>query len=338
MKRYVMTRLIFHRALYSVCFVLFFLFLFLPSGWTQSGYLFIYHINVGQGDSTLIISPAQKTVLIDAGNNGKGVKSVIPLLKLLKIKAIDYVVATHYDADHIGGLDEVIKYLDNINVAVLDRGNPEKEKTTKTFDGYVLAAGDKRKQIKVGEKLDLGPDIDFTCVAVNGQVEPGNIGDPSSIEENAGSVAFLLQYGKFDYFIGGDLTGGGRSGMKWTPDIESKVALVVGDVDVLRVSHHGSQTSSNESFLTALSPEVALISVGNGGSNRSRYHHPTRDILDRILELQGLNAVFQTNRGETNGGLSDDYMKVIRVENRNIVVATDGEIYLINGELFQTDN
>lgn len=304
---------------------------------SQSHYLFIYHIEVGQGDSTLIVSPEGKTLLVDGGNNGMGNRKVIPLLKVLGITSLDYMVATHYDADHIGGFDEVLKYVGNVEGAAYDRGDPEKESPTKTYRDYVRYAGEKRTTIHPGDKIDLGANIEVECVAVNGEVSSDAAISPADVEENAGSVALRLRYGKFDYFIGGDLTGGGRSGSKWTEDVESEIAPQVGDVDVIRVNHHGSLTSSNATFLAVLSPEVAIVSVGNGGSNRSRYHHPSREVLDRFLGLQGLLAIFQTNRGETLGGLTADDLEVIRVERRNVVLFTDGETYMVNGEIFPVD-
>lgn len=250
--------------------LLVFCLLFFPlSAWSERGHLFIYHIDVGQGDSTLIVSPEGKTLLIDGGNNGVGARKVVPLLKKLRITSLDYMVATHYDADHIGGLDEVVQAF---SVAkAYDRGKPGREDTTKTYQDYVASLGDKRSTISPGEgKIDLGASVTVLCMAVNGEVHGGRKVELSPNDENDASVALKIRYGGFDYFIGGDLTGGGRSGTRRTKDVESLVAPVVGDVDVLKVSHHGSLTSSNETVLTALRPEVAVISVGDGGSNRSR--------------------------------------------------------------------
>lgn len=227
-----------------------------PAGWPQNAILFIHHIDVGQGDATLIISPTRRTLLIDGGNNGEGRANVLPLLDRLGITKLDFVVATHYDADHIGGLDEVIERLTGGVGTVYDRGDVGRVPDTDTFKDYLRAAGGKRRTIEPGTTINLGRDISIICVAVNGQVKGGRHLPLGRDAENDASVAIRLRFGSFDYFAGGDLTGGGRSGTKRTTDVESVVAPVVGDVDVLKVSHHGSTTSSNETFLRTLKPEV----------------------------------------------------------------------------------
>ena len=86
--------------------------------------LSIHIIDVGQADACLIISPAGGTMLIDAGDNGDGSSIVVPYLQNYGFQALDYIVATHYHADHIGGIDEVVSYLgiDSVRVSVYDRG------------------------------------------------------------------------------------------------------------------------------------------------------------------------------------------------------------------------
>jgi competence protein ComEC len=306
---------------------------FCPLLWGQT--LTIYHVDVDQGDSTLIVSPSGKTLLIDGGDTGKGMTRVVPLLQSLKIRSLDYTVATHYDADHIGGLDEVIQALGRrISVQAFDRGEaPEK---TKAYKDYVAAVGEHRKEIKPGDTIGLGPDIDVICVAVNQQVVNGSKIDPPLPDENGNSVALLIRFKDFDYFIGGDLTGGGKSGSKRTPDVESLVGEAIGDVDVLRVSHHGSQTSSNQNFLAVLHPEVAVISVGNGGKNL-RYHHPHRIVLTRLRSLPSMRAIFTTHRGQTTGGLKQAERKLMKIAEGDVILTTDGESYTINGLVFETD-
>jgi hypothetical protein len=174
-------------------------------------------------------------------------------------------------------------------------------------------------------------------VAVNGRVEGGRRVVLARHAENDASVALTVRFGGFDYFAGGDLTGGGPSGTKRTADVESVVASVVGDVDVLKVSHHGSTTSSNPTFLRALKPEVAVISVGTGGANKFRYRHPSRDVLDRLLLLAGLQAVYMTSRGETVGGLTQKDLNLIRVAGEDVTISTDGVTYAVNGQTFVVD-
>lgn len=296
--------------------------------------LHIYHIDVGQGDATLIVSPEGRALLIDAGNTGKGNDTVLPLLNDLAIEKLDYAVATHYDADHIGGLDEVLGVVPA--EVVLDHGKPVKESETKAYRDYVAAAGDARREIVLGEKLSFGPSVLVQCVAVRGEVYRRTVEDERELDENGCSVGLLVRHGGFDYFIGGDLTGGGKSGNRKTVDVESAVGSLVGDLDVLKLNHHGSATSSNQSFLGRTRPEVAVVSVGNGGVNLG-YHHPSRAVLDRLHELRSLAAVFQTNRGETVGGLTRTDRRLIKIADDNIVISTNGKRYIVNGVTFRVD-
>ncbi len=85
--------------------------------------LFIHCLDVGQGDATLIVSPTGQTMLVDAGNNGMGEDKVLPLLDNLNITSLDYIIATHYHADHVGGIDEVVDSLSIDSIGVIyDRG------------------------------------------------------------------------------------------------------------------------------------------------------------------------------------------------------------------------
>ena len=90
----------------------------------QQGHLVILHMNVGQGDATLVIAPSGETILIDAGDKIRGRKVVTERLRTMGYDRLDYVVATHYDADHIGGLDEAGAMMIAPPRRVLDRGTP----------------------------------------------------------------------------------------------------------------------------------------------------------------------------------------------------------------------
>ncbi len=201
----------------------------------------IHHLDVGQGDATLVIGPNKTVMLIDGGNTGKGSGVILPYLDDLGVDSIDYIVATHMHTDHIGGLDEVMA--GGLQIGdVLDNGSSA---PYYSYADYVMAAAayaSSRKTIAVGEVIDLGKGATATCVYRN---EQGGGGGFSVDEENDKSVCLLIEYKKLPYFIGGDI-GGGNIGYS---DVESFVAPDVGDVDVLRVNHHGSSSSSNETFL-----------------------------------------------------------------------------------------
>jgi len=104
-------------------------------------------------------------------------------------------------------------------------------------------------------------------------------------------------------------------------------------VTVLRVNHHGSQTSSNKKFLDALAPKVAIISVGTGGMNKEIYHFPSSEVLQRLQDLKGMEKIYMTTKGETTAGPSS---KQIEVVNGDIVVTTDDLTnFKVNGTEFK---
>ena len=185
-------------------------------------YLAIYHIDVGQGDATLVRGPGTngKTLLIDAGNRGKGRKKVGALLQRLGIERIDYVIASHYDADHIGGFDEISALTQNVSATAYDHGEEGAlpKKTTVQYKEYVTMFEANRKTVKLGPTpFTLGTGVKTTFVAANGCVlTKRNKQEGARLDYNGASVSLVLSYGTFDYFIGGDLTGGGRSGSRRT--------------------------------------------------------------------------------------------------------------------------
>lgn len=266
----------------------------------------IVHIDVGQGDSTLIIGPS-RTLLYDAGVTGSG-NEIRAVLNSLGITSIDYFVAGHYHADHIGAIDEVINGGIPINLASYDRGGSY---SSQTYTDYVNAVGTKRSTITLNQQIDLGGGCILTCLAVNGQTNHGNV---TMTGENDRSIALVLRFGTFDYFIASDLTGGGAS----TADVETKIAVDVGDVDVLHVGHHGSNTSTNQTLVDTLKPEQAVISCGDGNS----YGHPVQSTLDRLAAATQMNTIWQTESG--NGGTSSK-VKV----GGNITFLTDGSTYSV---------
>lgn len=312
--------------------------------------LIIHHIDVDMGDATLIIdTTTRRTLLVDAGNRSYGLKAVAPLIKKLGYSKVDYFVATHYDSDHIGGLDEVVQAGVTFDV-IYDRGDFTHRKTitdkgnTTQYGEYVDKAGAARTTLSPecggsdqGEPpaITLGPDTMVEVVAVGGKYLRADCAEDTALsrdresnkkKDNALSIALVIRNKQFSYFIGGDLTGGGLR----KPDIETLIAHKVGDVDVLKLNHHGSETSSNQLFLEALRPEVAIVSVGDGGVNR-QYRLPRQTVLDRLAALSSRPILYLTHQG--NGGALDNQ----HVVNGNISVYSDGMSYTVNGKTFCVD-
>ncbi|MCL4538627.1 MAG: MBL fold metallo-hydrolase [Bacteroidetes bacterium] len=176
---------------------LIYLLLFLTSGFCSAQELIIHHIDVGQGDCTFIQTPG-KTILVDAGNSGKGKSVVIPYLKSLRVSRINYVVASHYHADHIGGLDEV---LDEFNVdTVFDRGTLHPVPRSRIYTSYVNAIGKTpRVTVQSGTRFSVGSRIELRFVAADGKCEgddptPIDEATERSIDENSLSVAFTIAF------------------------------------------------------------------------------------------------------------------------------------------------
>jgi competence protein ComEC len=277
--------------------------------------LTIHCLDVGQGDCTLIMSPTGGTFLFDAGENGRGNSVVIPYLQIYGLQALDYIGASHYHADHIGGIDEVVSYLgiDSVRVAVYDRGWSY---TTPTYSDYAAAVAAKRTTITDGQVIDLGGGVIITCIGVNGN---GQLSPPfnTQYDENDLSIALLVEYLDFKFFVAGDLSGvnGGLYN-----DIETSVAAEVGAVDVYRVDHHGSIANSNANLVSTLLPTVSVISVGDGNP----YGHPTQTVINRLV-FYG-SYIYQTELG-TGGTIPPGSGEVV---NDDIVIDVDSTFYTVN--------
>lgn len=273
--------------------------------WSQD--LEIHVINVGQGDSYLIKSPTGTALLIDAGNNGKGTSVVIPYLTSLGISSLDYIVATHYHSDHIGGIDEVVDGLggiSNINQAVFDRGG---NYSTGTYTDYAASVTTKRKKISPGDVISLGGFSFLTCIAANGKIQNQYV--YTGNDENHLSVVLRLDYCDFQMYFSGD------SGTS----IEQNLGFYAQDMDVYKVGHHGSNTASSLSFLNILLPEVSTISVGSNG-----YGHPTAATITKLVNIN--SYIYQTEPG--NNQPPSGYGEVA---NGSFKIVTNGTSYTVSG-------
>lgn len=278
----------------------------------------IHHINAGQADATLIISPTGTTILIDAGNTGNGTNIVIPYLTSLGITYLDFVVCSHYHADHLGGLDEVINGLGTSNIgSVYDRGSDAPLPTTVAFNDYVIAANStgRRYTVSLGQVLDLGGGVTMTCLATDGEVINYGIVSGATGSENDLSIGWLLNYNSFQYFTGGDL--GGED--TYYADNETPLAPQVGDVDAFKINHHGSQYSTNQTFVNTIQPEVGVIPVGT-----NTYGHPTQVVLDRLAAANCYMYQVATGSGGTIPAGSGV------VANDHVILRTSGTSYTVS--------
>ena len=201
--------------------------------------LTVQFLDVGQADS-ILIQVGSHAMLIDAGNNNDSV-GLVKYLKSQGVSNLDYVVGTHPHEDHIGGLDAVIKAFGIGKVLM-----PNATNNTATFEDVLDAIAAKGLKItapKTGSDFDLGS-AHFTIL---------NPTDDSYTDLNEYSIVLRMTYGRFAFLFCGDAQAMNESEM-----LSSGMTLAA---DVLKVGHHGSDTSSTPAFLQAVSPKFAIISV-----------------------------------------------------------------------------
>ena len=244
---------------------------------SADGKLEVHFIDVGQGDATLI-KEGDHAMLIDAGENNQG-ENVTGYLKSQNIRGLDYVIGTHPDSDHIGGLDVVIDTYDCDKLIM-----PDVESDTKTYDDVILSMKNKNMTVtnpEVGDVYSLG-DAYFTIIAPN-----RDYGD----DTNNWSVGILLVFGDNRFLFTGDAEATAENDM-----IANGIDL---SADVYKAAHHGSKTGSSESFLDEVKPEYSVISCGEN----NEYGHPNAQTLNEFRK-RGIK-VFRTDEQGTIVAVSD---------------------------------
>ena len=264
----------------------------------QGAGLRIFFVDIGQGAGTLIVGPPDATgkvtsLLVDGGPPGGGTTRIAPLLDTLGIARIDYTVVTHYHIDHISGITELLQ-AGRVGAVAYDNGDdpsltpPAGGNTRSAYVAYDLAAtaaGIPRQQIQPGQVITLGPGVRATCIAAGGRLISRGVVPITNDDLNSESIALLVESGSFDYLVSGDLTGGGSTSTAKTPDVETYVGQAVGDVDVVQLNHHGSTTTSNQTFLAAVKAEVAVAQA----SDDNTFGHPHRETVNKYLNTPVTN-------------------------------------------------
>jgi competence protein ComEC len=296
----------------------------------SGGELQVHVLDVGpvNGDSILIISPAGKAVLIDAGDTGKG-KIVLEALKRYNVQQLDYFIGTHPHPDHLGGADEVIKAIKVLNVvdnglapevsqalaAQIRTGNaanpspgkklaakrPDKSATvTRFYDEYkdaVAQSGAHYEKAQPGMNYDLGGGARLTILAPSEPLFTKEQIKTGGNLPNANSIVARLDYGAFSMLLPGDAEEQTEHRML-TKDLNLKAGI-------LKVAHHGSKYATSQDVLDRVKPEAAIISCGEW----NRYGHPAQAVLDRLKTMNV--KVYRTDlQGEitiTTKGRENDY-------------------------------
>lgn len=254
----------------------------------------IHFIDVGQADSSLIELPNGENMLIDAGNNWDG-QTVIDYIDNLGITTLHHVIGTHPHADHIGGLDDVI----NAHFKIENVYLPDKEHTTKTFIDVLLAIENKGLEITFATPDENG--MDLVRTTVNGKPLVVSIIGPLKDYPDFNNVSVIIKvvYGQTSYLFTGDAEARAERDM-----LEAGIDV---SADVLKLGHHGSNTSSTLAFLQAVNPTIGIIQVGEGNT----YNHPNDDILER---LDDLNIRYYRN----------DLLGTILVQSNGVKITVDG--------------
>ncbi len=231
---------------------------------TQSGDLVtVAFLDVGQGDAIFIEAPNGIQMLIDAGPNQSILKSLHEVMPYGDT-TIDIVLATHTDADHIGGLASV---LDMYDVGqVIDNGMSSKTKIYSTVYSRIKEKDIPRSVAHKGMRITLDREREVYMDILF----PDR--DISGLSSNEGSIVSSLVYGTHTFLFTGDAP-------LYTEHIvlQNEDPLMI-DSTVLKLGHHGSHTSTSDAWLRAVTPELAIISAGKN----NRYGHPHEDVLGRL--------------------------------------------------------
>ena len=264
----------------------------------NSQQLEVHHINVGQGESIYIELPDGSDVLIDAGKSNYGSTVVNYLKEQEKNIDIEYLIATHPDADHVGGMQEVFKEL-NIKNFIYPTDAPHDTKTWQNVLSLADSEGCTIKDSTPGTTFNIGgatmkfiqPSVDYR-------------------DNNDDSVVTYLEYKDVNFMFTGDIEAEAEKDM-----VAQNLVI---DVDFMSVPHHGSKGSSTEAFLAKAKPEYAIVSVGADNS----YGHPSADALNRynaigskvyrtdqlgdiVIKTDGNTATINGNNVDTSGMPSD---------------------------------
>lgn len=229
----------------------------------------IYFIDVGQGDSTLIVTPSKKTILIDGGGSESfdvGEKVLLPYLLDRRIRKIDYIMISHFDTDHCKGIFTVIENLKVKNIIISKQA--EKSENYKKFKEIVANKKINIILVKAGDKIKIDKYIYFKILFPTEKLIMQN-------PLNNNSIVSQLNYKSFKMLFTGDIE-----------EIAEKEILNLQKdklkSTILKVAHHGSNTSSTQEFINSVKPELALIGVGKNNT----FGHPSECVVEKLRDLR----------------------------------------------------
>ncbi|MBU1653225.1 hypothetical protein KKA00_13465, partial [bacterium] len=282
----------------------------------QANSLKIVHFAVGKGDATLIISPTNQTLMIDAGSETYGgaeaADRIYSYMAEHCIEYLTYTIITHSHDDHLNAFPVLFEDYNILPIIAFDRGAPGIDTLWYNCSSYhhyidLVESYAIRDSITAGHVIDLGGGVTVTAIYSNGNFSNGRsdyLRDIHSME-NVRSMCLLLEYENFRYVIAGDITGkGGVYSDKETPS-----AGIIGDVDVFQVNHHGGGSSTNQNWLDLLRPEAGVLSADSLMAKQ--------DVLDRIDACPSMISLYHTGLSYNSGVKS-------KMVNGNVILETDG--------------
>ncbi len=236
----------------------------------------IYFVDVGQGDSTCIVTPKNKVILIDGGGNSKdenydiGKQTLLPYLLDKKINKIDYCIVSHFDSDHCGGLMYILKKLKVKNI-IIGKQYEEYE----NYKEFIKIAKDKKINIRVveaGEKITIEKNL---YIDVLWPINREKMVIQNAINNN--SLVFKLRYINFSMLFTGDIEEIAEKEIldKYKENTEFLKSTI------LKVAHHGSKTSSTKEFINIVKPKYAVIGVGKD----NKFGHPSNVTIENLKTI-----------------------------------------------------
>lgn len=222
--------------------------------------LVVSYLYVSQGDSALVRGPDGFDILIDGGKTNAG-PTVVAYLRGQGVDDVDVMLASHNDADHIGGLLDVLAMADIPVVQVLYNGY---DADSDLFRSFATAAANEGAPLQAAQfplELDWGQTKAYILNPIPGL--------PATVDQNNASVVVLLAYGEQRFLFPGDLEAAGEA------QVLARSTPIA--AQVLKVGHHGSDSSTSPDFLAAVQPSQAVISVG-----QNSYGHPSEEVLERL--------------------------------------------------------
>ncbi|MFP4687929.1 MAG: ComEC/Rec2 family competence protein, partial [bacterium] len=243
--------------------------------------LAIVFLDIGQGDAIFIQSPEQKNMLIDTGEGSNpdyeyarkvdaANKLILPFLASNKIEKLDYLIGTHPHSDHIGAANDILENIpvDETWIPGADHPSTSKEDLLNAIEktGVPLKVSDEAGgTLKIGREIDLGAGVSAWVLHM----------DPHATDDiNNSSIVILIYYGENSILLTGDAHGEAETKMieKWGDQL---------NVDVLKVSHHGSRTSTSIPWVEFTRPKHSVFQVGSYNT----FGHPTDEVVNRLKEV-----------------------------------------------------